>query len=500
MKNEIFGARRILTPSDIIILYGLKGNILMKKYFFVAFFIFIIIILAQLLLSISILPIYLTFWIDIFAALEITAYLFYKFENETPSAKFHVVAFVYLFSVLLINSEILHGKKLAAILDIKENNISSIHFQKQRSVTHDMAYRMANKILGKKVNGIQISSQYELGKGSVQLVNNKLLWVFPLDYSGFFKWLKQEYIPGYVTVSATNPKESAKLHLGYKIKYSFNSYFFKNIDRVAYLNSRLLDVYTHFEIDENGNPYYVSLAVKPTVVFKGNKTVKVIVTNAQSGKSINLSFKNAHKKFPWIDRLVVENFIDNQIYWYGTLSKGWLNKIFSEENVIVPTEYEERELWLAHVNSKQVFFTGMTSVNTNDQSLVQGVIVDTQTAKAISFDLSGVMDESGAVSVLDSALGADSTKWKAVLPQPFIINKQFYWGAPIVSNSNIYEKAGIVNGRNVSDVHFAKSFDDFNMKLLNKNKTEEYIKIKKSVLKKILYHAKEIEKLEKELY
>lgn len=476
------------------------------KYIFFGFISFAFFFIVGTFFNVSFNPVYLTFWITILFSVSISGY--YLSKDGRAVASFLITVFVIIGFIILfiLHSTMIESKKLASSLEIKEVKASSIHFDKQRSVTKSMALKIANKVLGQEINGVQISSQYEINSknSSIQLVNNKLVWVLPLDYSGFFQWLKQKYIPGYVTVSATNPRGTAKLHLGYKMIVSSNSYFMANINRLSFFRSGMNRVYTHFEINNKGEPYFISLVVKPSVVFRSFKTTEVIVTNAQTNKSDITSFKEASVKYPWIDRLIQGSLVNKQIEWYGSLSKGYLNKIFSQENVNVPTQYEGRELWIAHVNGREVFFTGMSSVNNKDQSLVQGIIIDTKTGKGQAFDLAGVMDEAGAVSVLDSALGANSVKWKPVLPQPFMIKGQFYWGSSIVSNSNIYQEAGIVNGKNQSKIFFGKNFY-FVKKMISlgvnsHNRSKEYIKVKKRVLLKILAKTKEIERLEAELY
>jgi hypothetical protein len=53
---------------------------------------------------------------------------------------------------------------------------------------------------------------------------------------------------------------------------------------------------------------------------------------------------------------------------------------------------------------------------------------------------------------MESALGSDSIKWNIALPQPLIINEEFYWLGTVISEANLYQKVMAVNGKNVSKV------------------------------------------------
>jgi hypothetical protein len=367
-----------------------------------------------------------------------------------------------------------------------------------------MAKIIADKVIGEKHNGVQISSQYKLDmkSASVQNIEGKLKWVIPLDYIDFFKWFRQSSIPGYVIVSATEQNEPPKLVTDYKIVLSKNSFFLDNIKRFAYFKSKMKQVNLHFEINDKGEPFYIGLIAEPLIGLNALTTKKVMIINAQTKETDIVSPEEVKEKYPWIDRIVHERYVEQKIEWYGKYKNGFLNTIFGGLNINVPTKYKGSELWFVKLNKRNVFFTGMTSVNSTDQSFVQGIYVDTLTSKAYSFNLSGVMDEAGAVSVLDSALGADSYKWSPVLPQPIILNGEFYWGATIVSDNGIYQKVGMVNGRDPSKVFFAKTYQNLFFNFDNKLKDKEdkkKISVSKKVLKEILNKIEELEKLKERL-
>lgn len=430
-------------------------------------------------------------------------------NDEYVSSKQLLLGLSFIIILIAISfigkTSIFIAKELSQSLNVKQ--ISSVEITGQRSVTIDMANKIANKVLGEKHNGVQISSQYEINleHASVQMVNNELVWVLPLDYSGFFKWMEQDSIPGYVLVSATEPNRQAKLVLDYKIKVSSNAYLMDQIDRIIYLKSGLRNVDTHFEIDDNGKPYYISTVQVPHTFYKNFQTTEIFITDAQTVeiKKFN-TVEEAIEHFPWIDRMVSESAIEDRLNYYGSLQNGWFNSIFSQTNVNKVTKYKYQELWLVNVGDVVHYFTGITSVNAKDQSLVSGILINAITGEAMEINLSGVMDEDGAVSVLDSGLGADSIRWEPVLPMPFFINGEFYWGSSIVSDGGIFQKIGIVKGNDQSKVFYAKTFEEAIEKAKNGNlkssiDTDEMILVNKKILNEILEKITELEKLKTQL-
>lgn len=402
------------------------------------------------------------------------------------------------------SSPVLIADKLSKSLSV--TSVTDLNITEQRSVTLRMANKIANKVLGEKHNGIQVSSQYELNlnNASIQMMGSELMWVLPLDYAGFFKWMEQSSIPGYVLVSATNTNAQAKLVLDYKITVSSSAYLMDNIERIVYLKSGLREVDTHFEIDDSGKPYYISSVQTPNTWYTDFRTSKIFITDAQTAEVKEFeNFEEMLKLFPWVDGVQSGQHIEERINYYGSLQDGWLNSIFTQSNVNKVTTYNNQKLWLVNVGGVMHYFTGMTSVNAKDQSLVSGILVNALSGEAMEVSLSGVMDENGAVSVLDSSLGADSMRWEPVLPMPFFINGEFYWGSSIVSDSGIFQKAGIVKGDDQSKVYFGATFEEAVSKIkggvVTISSSNEMISVKRDVLDKILAKIAELEQLKAQL-
>ncbi|WKB36812.1 hypothetical protein QS257_07915 [Terrilactibacillus sp. S3-3] len=55
----------------------------------------------------------------------------------------------------------------------------------------------SEKVLGELAH----VSYYELGHTSLQKIDGHLYWVTPVEYTGFFKWMKSREVPGYIKVN-----------------------------------------------------------------------------------------------------------------------------------------------------------------------------------------------------------------------------------------------------------------------------------------------------------
>lgn len=298
------------------------------------------------------------------------------------------------------------------------NNLSShmapISLEKIRVVDQSLA-----TILGDKVLGAQpaLGSQVYLGTFNIQKVGTELYWVAPLLHSGFFKWYKNMAgTNGYVMVNATNERD-VKLVQEVKgkkvfVKYQSEAYFFYNLERYLYVNGFYnvgLTDYS-FEIDDEGNPFWVVTIYKKKVGFYGEDATGVVVVDTQTGKIDKYSIADAPA---WIDRIQPANFIEAQLNDWGEYVHGYWN--FSNENKLQITEnvslvYGE--------DNKSYWYTGLTSVGA-DESTVGFILVNTRTKEAVWYKQGGATE----YAAQNSAIGkVQEKRFKATLPIPYNIS------------------------------------------------------------------------------
>lgn len=293
-------------------------------------------------------------------------------------------------------------------------HIAPISVDKIRVVDQSLAYLLGEKIIGSQP---ALGSQIELGKFSIQKVNNELYWIAPLLHSGFFKWMNnQDGTPGYVMVSATNERDVKLVQSiegkPLKIKYQPSAFFQSNIHRHVYFNgySTLGLADFTFEIDEKGNPFWVITTYDKEIGFSGEDTNGILVVDAQTGAITRYSIKDSPE---WVDRIQPAEFIEDQLNDWGEYIKGYWN--FSNQDKLQITE----GLTLVYgKNDRSYWYTGLTSVG-SDESSVGFVLVDTRTKETTFYKQSGATE----FAAQSSAEGKVQEKgYSASLPIPYNIN------------------------------------------------------------------------------
>lgn len=332
-----------------------------------------------------------------------------------------VILFLYLTLVPLVTSSAMFYSKeyrelIGEVKDGKEisNHIAPLAINKVRVVDERLAYLLGEKILG---SDPALGSKTELGHFTVQKVGDELYWVAPLLHSGFFKWLNNsEGTDGYVLVSATNERDVQLVQQvngkPLKIKFQSEAFFMSHMERYLYFNGYAttgLEDYT-FEIDDEGNPYWVVTKYKKKIGFGGNDAVGVVVLDAQTGE---INEYGINETPGWVDRIQPQEFIEDQLNDWGEYVHGYWN--FANENKLQITE----GLTLVYgENGRPYWYTGLTSVG-KDESAVGFVLVDTRTKETTYYHQSGATE----YAARRSAEGKVQEKnYNASLPVPYTIN------------------------------------------------------------------------------
>lgn len=331
------------------------------------------------------------------------------------------IILVYLSVIPIITTAtIFHASKYQKMIGKVENgdkiseHIAPISMDKIRVVDQNLAYLLGEKIIGSQP---ALGSQVELGNFSIQKVNDELYWIAPLLHSGFFKWFNnKEGTPGYVMVSATNERDVKLVQTingkPLKIKYQSNAYFSSEIHRHIYFNGYAttgLADFT-FEVDEQGNPFWVIATYDKKIGFSGENTNGILVVDAQTGEIEHYSIADSPV---WVDRIQPAEFVENQLNDWGELVNGYWN--FSNTDKLQITE--GLTLVYGH-NNKSYWYTGLTSVG-SDESAVGFVLVDTRTKETTFYKQSGATE----FAAQSSAEGKVQEKgYKASLPIPYNIN------------------------------------------------------------------------------
>ncbi|MGL5021647.1 MAG: hypothetical protein ACRC5R_06460, partial [Mycoplasmatales bacterium] len=277
-------------------------------------------------------------------------------------------------------------------------------------VDERLAMNLGDKVLG---TDIGLGSQYTVGEYYFVNTKDDLAWVAPLEPRSFFKWLQnKDGAPGYVYVSATDPNDVRLVQeingKPIKLKYTNASFFSSNIYRHAYLPKNMTKGLTDFsfEIDDEGNPFWVISTYKPEIGISGYDTSGAVIIDAQTGEEKD--YTDISEIPEWAERIQPIALISEQINYWGSYKNGWLNTIVGQKEMIKSTDGHSYIL----VDGEPHYYTGLTSI-TNDQSTVGFMLVNLRTKESSFYSITGATE----TAAMSSAEGqVQQFGYKATFP------------------------------------------------------------------------------------
>lgn len=303
----------------------------------------------------------------------------------------------------------------------------------------------------KKVFGdIPKVSYFELGELTPQMVNGEALYVAPVEVSGFFKARKAETIPGYVTMSGTNPDAEAKLHLGYEMKYVPSMFFGNNLQRVVRKAEPdlIFKGKPKFEVDDKGNPFYTMTYGEFVSGRSGFVPKGVVVVDAQTG-DVKKYEKDVAPKF--IDGVLNYETAATLNTYFGKFVHGFWNTKFSQTDIRQPTEWGTKEgvTPIFGKDGKMYYFTDFTSPKEGVDSALGYSLIDARTGKLTYFNgeqVKGIMDGSAAKEVVDNSFKRE--KWHGTMPVIYNVYGTPSWVVPVVDDGGLVRAYAVVDASN----------------------------------------------------
>ncbi|WP_338103034.1 hypothetical protein [Methanolapillus millepedarum] len=297
------------------------------------------------------------------------------------------------------------------------------------------AQRLGDRKLGELADMV---SQFVVADDYTQInYKNRPVRVTPLLYGDVFKWLnnRENGIPGYIQIDmVTQEGEVVRIKDG--IKYSRSEYFGRNIDRYLRFNYPTLMFGTPvFEVDDDGNPYWVCpKVVKKIGLFGGTDIDGIVLINAVTGEHVYYAAKDVPQ---WIDHVYTADLIIEQYDYYGRYQSGYINSIFGQRGVTMTTDgYNYMAL-----NDDVYMYTGITSVS-NDESNIGFILVNQRTKDARYYSIPGAHE----YSAMASAEGAlQHLNYEATFPLLLNIAGEPTYFMAMKDYSNLVKQYAMVN-------------------------------------------------------
>jgi len=340
----------------------------------------------------------------------------------------------------LLSSPIFSASKYANLMDIQEEEFTKDIAETDNIKDIALMDSESAAVIGQRAVGSlsDVVSQYEVSDDYNQIdLNGAPMKVSPLEYAGFFKWFnnKKAGIPGYVMVDPLE-NEAKYVKLKEPMKYSMSAYFGKYLPRHLRFRypTAVFEGY-YFEIDEEGNPYYICPVLKAHAGLFGAKDVKgVVICNPCTGDTEYYKVADIPR---WVDHAFDGDLMLQKYLWKGTLSGGFINSIIGNKGCKQPTDdYGYRvidgDVWM---------YTGVTSVN-GDQSNIAFVLMNGRTGEAKYYPVVGC-DESSAMSAAEGQV--QHLNYTASFPALININEQPTFIMVLKDKSQLVKMYAMVN-------------------------------------------------------
>ena len=232
--------------------------------------------------------------------------------------------------------------------------------------------------------------------------------VVPLQYSNIIKWFtnRSEGLPGYIVIDMANEVTTFQ-EIENGIKYSPSEHFGRLLKRHLRMSyPTYLFGEASFEIDDEGNPFWICARLDKTIgLFGGTDVVGIVIVDADDpdGKTTYVPIEDVKTdpQYQWIDRVYDSDLLVEQYNYYGRYQKGFWNSILGQEDVYVTTEDYS---YIAQADDVYMY-TGVTSV-TSDQSITGFVLINQRTKEAVYYSVPGAKEQSAQAS----AEGLDEIK------------------------------------------------------------------------------------------
>lgn len=307
----------------------------------------------------------------------------------------------------------------------------------------DTAIRMGNRTLGALSS---VVSQYEISENYKQInYNGAPQKISTLEYADFFKWFanKDSGIPGYVMVDPVNVTEANYVKLTNHIKYSESGYFNDDLMRkLRFSYPTKIFGNCSFEIDDDGNPYYVVACMKPRVAMFGAYDVnEVIIFDPVSGSSNIYALSDVPS---WVDNVFTGTLASQKYDWFGTLKNGYWNSIIGNKDCKVTTD----DYGYIVIGDDVWFFTGVTSV-TSDESNIGFIISNARTGEYKFYRVTGAEE----YSAMNSAQGQVQEKgYVASFPSLINVSGEATYIMVLKDSAGLVKLYALVNVENYAIV------------------------------------------------
>ncbi len=352
----------------------------------------------------------------------------------------------------LVSCEFFRASSYSQIIDVRTDSNFSEEIQEQDAASfsqipkldEEAAAQLATRALGVLEEKGYVS-QFTVYPEYTQINYKETpVRVAPLQYANIIKWFTntKNGFPGYVVIDMAN-ESTEFVETENSIKYSPAEHFNKLLKRhLRFQYPTFMFADATFEIDDEGNPYWICARLDKTIgLFGGTDVIGAVVVKADSenGESAYYTIDQIKNEntLQWLDRIYDSDLIVEQYNYYGKYQNGFWNSVLGQRDVITTTANynyiaKDDDVWM---------YTGVTSV-TSDQSITGFVLVNQRTKEAVYYRVTGGTE----YSAQQAAQGrVKDLGYTATFPLLLNIGGEPTYFLSLKDDSNIVQQYALIN-------------------------------------------------------
>ncbi|MDD3392226.1 MAG: hypothetical protein PHE54_01650, partial [Bacilli bacterium] len=356
------------------------------------------------------------------------------------------VVFIIIFIINFILSPLFLSKTYSQRIVINEDTNFNVDVEKVDFNALPIIDRASSIKLGDRVMGQmpELVSQFDVSDLYTQInYNNDIVRVTPLEYNDIFKYFanRDTGIQGYITVnSVTGEASLTKLDDG--LRYMDSAIFSEDLNRkLRFSYPTKIFGEKSFELDNDGNPYWVVPVIKYHGIGIREEVVEVIILNPITGDSTLYSLNEVPS---WVDHVYSADLIIDQVNDWGQYKNGFFNSIFGQQGVVVTTDGYNYTV----MNDDVYLYTGITSA-VADESNIGFILTNMRTKETNYYAVSGAEE----YSAMASAEGqVQQMNYTSTFPLLINLNDKPTYFVSLKDNAGLVKMYGLVDVENYQKV------------------------------------------------
>ncbi|MGG4550288.1 hypothetical protein ABER02_21285 [Rossellomorea marisflavi] len=353
-----------------------------------------------------------------------------------------LVVGVYFLSAFLFNAD---EKYESADMETKTEIQAFDETETPASVPPQFARNKMKKAFGQVPN----TSYYELGNLQIQKVNGDYVYIAPVEFSDFWKWVKGDKTPGYFMLSATDSTANPKF-MKQEMKYTPSSYLNENIERHIRMKYPKKIFYgdVQLEVNDKGKPFYIRTYGTFISARNGFDAEGVVLVDALTGDTKAYPIKDIPA---FIDGAISPETVSLQNSYFGNFVKGFWNSKFGKSDVKLPSD-EGTEANVTPVFNKDgdmYYFTDFTSPKEGVDSMLGYSMTNARTGEATYYTGNleeSYMDSQGALQIIQKRF--IEKKWDGKMPVLYNFYGEASWLTPVLDSNGFLQNYFIVSAAN----------------------------------------------------